>query len=142
MKTKMSLSQVLFSFAGRVPRSTFWYYLAGFALLWTAGRFVDSAIQRGAANGLAGSYGGYGCFGVFIGLLGIVTGLAVLVKRLHDRDRPGWHLLYGLIPIAGQIWLVVELGFRRGTTGWNVFGPDPFGEGENANRQVTRDAGS
>ncbi|HEX8990667.1 MAG TPA: DUF805 domain-containing protein [Anaerolineales bacterium] len=142
MKTKMSLSQVLFSFAGRIPRSTFWYYLAGYAVLWVTGRLIDTAIQRGSAQDLSGGVGGYGCFGVVIGLLGIFTGLAVLVKRLHDRDRPGWHLLYGLIPVAGQIWLLVELGFRRGTTGWNEFGLDPFGEGKDVSSQVARAGGS
>jgi uncharacterized membrane protein YhaH (DUF805 family) len=52
-------------------------------------------------------------------------GLAVGVKRCHDRDHSGWFLLVGLIPIIGSIWLLIELGFLRGTIGPNRFGPDP-----------------
>ncbi len=43
--------------------------------------------------------------------------LAVGVKRSHDRNRSGWFLLIGLIPIIGSIWLLIELGFLRGTIG-------------------------
>ena len=63
---------------------------------------------------------------VLIVLLGIFTGLAVLMKRCHDRDRSGWYLLWGLIPIIGEIWLLIELGFRKGTEGRNLYGPDPL----------------
>lgn len=52
--------------------------------------------------------------------------LAVGVKRCHDRDRSGWFLLISLIPVVGSIWLLVELGFLRGTVGPNKFGPDPL----------------
>ncbi len=41
------------------------------------------------------------------------------------RNRTGWFLLIGLIPLV-SIWLVVELGFLRGTVGPNRFGPDPL----------------
>ena len=118
----MSLSKILFSYEGRIPRSTFWYYVAAATAVWLVGRFADSAL--GVSTG-AGS-GGYGCFTVFIGLLQIVTGLAVGVKRCHDRDRSGWYLLWGLIPILGEIWLLIELGFRPGTEGQNLYGADPL----------------
>ena len=51
--------------------------------------------------------------------------IAVGIKRCHDRNRTGWFLLIGLIPLV-SIWLVVELGFLRGTVGQNRFGPDPL----------------
>jgi uncharacterized membrane protein YhaH (DUF805 family) len=47
-------------------------------------------------------------------------------KRCHDRDRSGWFQLIVLIPILGALWLLVELGFLRGTIGANRFGPDPW----------------
>jgi uncharacterized membrane protein YhaH (DUF805 family) len=120
----MSLSKILFSYEGRIPRSIFWYYLAGYAVLWGIGRFIDSTV--GVQTG-AGASGSFGCFTVFIVLIGIFTGLAVLVKRCHDRDRSGWYLLWGLIPVLGEIWLLIELGFRRGTVGRNLYGADPLG---------------
>ncbi len=122
----MPLTRILFSFEGRVPRKIFWFWVVGYSLLWAVGRFLDMDIQGRGATALRGS--SYGCFGVFIALIGIVSGLAVCVKRLHDLDRPASHILYGLIPIAGQIWLIWQLGFKRGTTGWNVFGTDPLGQ--------------
>ncbi len=53
-------------------------------------------------------------------------GLAVNVKRAHDRGRSGLFLLVLLIPIV-QLWPLVELYFFRGTSGQNEFGPDPLG---------------
>jgi uncharacterized membrane protein YhaH (DUF805 family) len=50
-------------------------------------------------------------------------GLAVGVKRCHDRDKSGLFMLVGLIPLAGGLWLLIELGFLEGTPGPNRFGP-------------------
>ncbi len=116
----MSLSRTLFSYEGRIPRSTFWYYLVAATVVWLAGRMADAAISGQAIGS------GYGCITVFLTVLTIATGLAVGVKRCHDRDRSGWYLLWGLIPILGEIWLLIELGFRKGTPGQNLYGPDPL----------------
>ncbi len=51
--------------------------------------------------------------------------LAFYTKRLHDRNRSGWFLLILLIPLIGAIWLIIELGFLRGTKGPNKYGADP-----------------
>jgi uncharacterized membrane protein YhaH (DUF805 family) len=51
--------------------------------------------------------------------------LAVNVKRWHDRGKSGWWLLVILIPFIGPIWVLIEMGFLRGTRGWNDYGPDP-----------------
>jgi len=83
-----------------------------------------------------------------------VSALAIGVKRLHDRDRSGWwivllyfgpmvleaaqnstesgtlaSILLGLGAFAVSIWALVELGFLRGTSGPNRFGPDPLQRG-------------
>ena len=52
--------------------------------------------------------------------------LAVYVKRWHDRNRSGWWTLLSFIPLIGQLWTFVELGFLRGTRGGNRFGIDPI----------------
>ena len=67
--------------------------------------------------------------GVMVIILVVVTwvSLAVSVKRWHDRDKSGWMVLIGFIPIIGAIWTLVELGFIRGTVGPNRFGDDPVG---------------
>ncbi len=67
-----------------------------------------------------------------VGILGIWVGLAVSVKRWHDRNKSGWWVLIVLIPIIGGIWALIELGFLPGTEGPNAYGvenqppTDPF----------------
>jgi uncharacterized membrane protein YhaH (DUF805 family) len=76
-----------------------------------------------------------------VGLLSLLFALAALypwiaigIKRCHDRNRTGWFLLIGLIPLV-SIWLVVELSILRGSVGPNRFGPDPLaGSGTSAAR--------
>jgi uncharacterized membrane protein YhaH (DUF805 family) len=48
--------------------------------------------------------------------------LALLTKRLHDLNKSaGWLLTY-LIPVIGQLWLLVEQGFRHGRPAINRYG--------------------
>jgi uncharacterized membrane protein YhaH (DUF805 family) len=51
-------------------------------------------------------------------------GIAILIKRSHDRDRSGWFILLFLVPLL-NLWPLIELLFLRGTIGSNRFGPDP-----------------
>ena len=53
--------------------------------------------------------------------------LAVSVKRWHDRDKSGWMLLIGLIPLVGLVWTLIECGFLDGERGPNQFGESPKG---------------
>ena len=55
--------------------------------------------------------------------LALIPSIIVYIKRFHDRDKSGWWVLIGLIPIIGGIWLLIELGFLKGTPGPNRFGP-------------------
>lgn len=36
--------------------------------------------------------------------------IAVSVRRMNDRERPPWMLVFALVPVAGWIWLVIECG--------------------------------
>ncbi len=114
----MPLSQVLFSTKGRIPRSTYWFYgLAVFGIMLVLG-FIDIAV---------GTYNrstNIGTFQLIFEVLCIIPGLAVGIKRCHDRNRSGWFLLVSLIPLV-NLWVVVELAFLRGTVGDNEYGPDP-----------------
>ena len=59
----------------------------------------------------------------------LLPGIAVSVRRLHDRDKSGWWLLIGFIPLIGGILLLVWM-VMEGDRGDNRFGPDPkAGEG-------------
>ena len=65
------------------------------------------------------------------GLVSLVPGIAVSVRRLHDQDRSGWLLLFAFLPILGAFILLV-LMCLNGTRGRNRFGPDPKNPGEEA----------
>ena len=51
-------------------------------------------------------------------------------RRLRDRGRSPFWLLAGAVPILGPLWLLIELGLRRGTPGENPYGPDPLRAGD------------
>ena len=111
----MTLKQVLLSFDGRISRSTYWVCgVLPIAVIEACGGLIDVAMH------------GAGFVAAFAVLVTLWPSLAVSVKRCHDRDRSGWFLLVGLIPIIGDIWVLVELGFLRGTEGNNRFGPNPL----------------
>ncbi len=49
--------------------------------------------------------------------------LAVMVRRLHDTGRNGWHILVILIPLVGWIILIVLMAL--GSDDSNEYGPRP-----------------
>ena len=57
----------------------------------------------------------------------VLCSFAVTAKRWHDRDKSGWWVLMGFVPVVGTIWMLVECGCLKGTDGGNRFGPDPLG---------------
>lgn len=71
-------------------------------------------------------------FACTIGLFSLVTfipNLALVVRRLHDTDRSGWNILFGLIPIVGG-FILLFFYVSEGTPGPNRFGEDPKQEGQ------------
>jgi uncharacterized membrane protein YhaH (DUF805 family) len=85
------------------------FYAAVFALMMVFGETSD------AAN--------IGVLLLYVPMLWI--SLAVQVKRWHDRDKSGFWVFIGVIPIVGPLWAFVETGCLRGTRGPNWYGPDP-----------------
>lgn len=115
---KPTLAALLLSFDGRIPRRAYWgvtltalgaFYAMVFAILFAFGE--ESPIVMGAISIL------------YVPMVWI--SLAVQVKRWHDRDKSGWWIFIGVIPIVGPLWAFVEAGCLRGTLGPNRFGPDP-----------------
>jgi uncharacterized membrane protein YhaH (DUF805 family) len=90
-------------------------------------------------------------------ILFLYPSTALMVKRLHDRNRPSYWAAFILVPMVLKsltdlmgmtgdplnqnaldyllniivfvvsIWFFVELGCLRGTVGANQYGPDPIG---------------
>ncbi len=118
------LSWLLFSFEGRIPRSTWWGASIALSVIGVALEFaVASGARGGAENGSPGL--------TLVLLLWLLVsfwmGIALNAKRWHDRGKTGWMTLVLLIPFLGWLWALVELGFLKGTSGSNAYGPDPLG---------------
>jgi uncharacterized membrane protein YhaH (DUF805 family) len=135
----------LLSFHGRLSRLAYWRaYLSlavALASVWCLGLLAMLGV--GAPGAI-----------LLLALAPILMGsMAIVVRRLHDRNMSGWWALplvvipavvgFGshaevpgatptafilgasLLSLALSIWGWVEIGFRRGTPGSNRFGDEP-----------------
>ena len=125
---------LLFSFDGRVNRAKFWLVVIAtdivLFVLFGILAAVTGVSMDVAADGSMPSLGGAGLIAGLIGLLLVVLavwiGLAMGVKRYHDRNKSGWWVLIALVPVIGGLWYLIECGFLRGTAGPNQYGADPL----------------
>lgn len=99
-------------FNGRARRQEFWMFV------------LFNIIFSMVAGALDAAIGSWGAIGGVYGLVVLIPGIAVSVRRLHDIGKSGWMLLVGLIPLIGQIWLIV-LFAMEGTLGNNEYGDNP-----------------
>jgi uncharacterized membrane protein YhaH (DUF805 family) len=142
----MDWKALLFTFGGRINRGKYWLGVPVLVLL-----YIAAGIVFGIFYGVAGETVGM-LLGGLVGLAALIVGLwggvAIGIKRLHDREKPGWWLLIfwvlptilsgigsalggigmvlSLASLAISIWALVELGCLKGTTGSNMYGPDPL----------------
>lgn len=91
--------RLFFSFSGKIKRSEFW--LATLGLWITAG--IGAAMFENSDGIL-----------ILIILTAVWSGVAIQVKRWHDRNKSGLWVLINIIPYIGPIWSLVELGFIPG----------------------------
>lgn len=103
------------NFSGRARREEYWYY--------SLAVFVVSAILSVLSK--AGTVGViFSIVSFLFSLCILIPGIAVSVRRLHDTGRSGWWLLLCLIPLIGQIVLLVFM-VTEGQKGENKWGDDP-----------------
>lgn len=110
---------LLFGFDGRINRAQFW---AGATLVFG---LVFASVAVGFAARNIFIWG----FIAIVNLMTIYIGLAVSIKRWHDRGKSGWWVLIGLVPVIGSIWALIETGFLEGDPGPNEYGPNPLATG-------------
>ena len=143
----MSMTQLLFSFQGRLNRKPYWMMMIATMVIIIILLLFALILIREHRFEFAG---------LTLALLVILyipliwINLAIGAKRLHDRDKSAWWLLLfyaapGILSTAGSqmedvgfiilhiisfcisVWAFVELGCLRGTPGANRYGPDPLG---------------
>jgi len=108
--------QLLFAFDGRINRGKFWLgAVVLYAVPWILW-LIAFAIGSSVLYTLV----------AILTLLVIWPALAISVKRWHDRDKSGWWILIGFVPLIGGLWALIETGFLEGTKGDNQYGPDPL----------------
>lgn len=154
----MDLRNLYTSFEGRINRKPFW--VAGLILMVAGiGISLLTVVPISAANPTMGALAG-----LILSLAFLYPGVALGVKRLHDRGKSGLLMVVFIAPglisqlcdllgitgsyqtIAGHsihmpntlgwilnivtlgvaIWALVTLGFLKGTSGPNGYGPDPL----------------
>lgn len=100
------------TFAGRAPRSKFWFWTLFVVIVSIVTSVIDAIL------------GTLGIVGLVVSLALLLPGISVAIRRLHDLDRTGWWMLIALTGI-GMILLIVW-DCMKGTTGSNRFGADPL----------------
>ncbi|MDX3936663.1 DUF805 domain-containing protein [Stenotrophomonas sp.] len=108
-------------FDGRSTRREYWmFFLFQFmvSIVINVVSLIGASMDSGFVAGLAA------VVGVGFALAMLVPGIAVSIRRLHDIDKSGWQLLWGLVPIAGAIIILVFM-VTPSTNGSNRFGPAP-----------------
>ena len=113
-------------FSGRSRRKEYWMFVL-FNLI--VGTVIGVLGAWGAGTGLFSSEEEIMLYftatlGLYL-LLTFIPGLAVTVRRLHDTDRSGWNILWGLVPVVGALVLIF-MYVTEGTPGPNRFGEDPI----------------
>ncbi len=106
------------SFEGRIGRQTYWMGVLAMVVVSFVAALLDLIL------GTAGE-SGWGVVSIIVSLAMIYPAIALYAKRWHDRGKSGWWSLIGLVPVIGGIWMLVELGFLKGTSGNNQYGADP-----------------
>jgi len=109
MREKLPVSYLLFTRRGRINRMTFW---SGQVFIWLAFYILFNIIDL---------FIGFG-FTLLVYPLLFWALYCTAAKRLHDRNRSSWLLLFTLIPIIGPLWLFIQLGFRKGNPERNKHG--------------------
>ena len=107
-----TLTDMLFVVPGRISRAPWW--------MWKLVNGTAAILARAVFP----STHSYALVGVSIPLFAMFAWIstALDIKRFHDRNKSGWWVLVGFIPLIGLVWIIVELGCLRGTPGPNRFG--------------------
>ena len=136
----MSLVQLLFGFEGRIRRLTWWLAHLGVVGAMLVGWMIVAGIVgvTAATSGFTAASVGSSLDGAKVGMITVMAlaavatvglelwiGIALAVKRCHDRNYPGAMAMLMFIPGVGALWALVDLGFIDGTPGRNRFGPSP-----------------
>lgn len=111
-------------FSGRSRRKEYWWFVLFNVIIV----IVLSGLSRIGAGTNSNSVSPistvFSCISGLYGLAVLLPTLGVVVRRLHDIGKSGWWILIGLIPLVGEIWLLI-LMLTDSQPGDNQYGPNP-----------------
>jgi uncharacterized membrane protein YhaH (DUF805 family) len=107
-------------FSGRARRMEYWMFSLISLLIMCGLVIVDAMLGFDFGEDEIGILSGIYVLAV------LIPSLAVSVRRLHDTDRSGWWVLIGIVPLIGDIVLLIFFVLDS-TPGDNRFGPNPKG---------------
>ena len=93
------------NFSGRSRRSEYWWASLGIAIL---GAVITTVLAD---------------LSWIWTLVTLVPGISICVRRLHDIGKSGWWYLINLIPLVGQILMIIW--FCKDSAPDNQWGPNP-----------------
>ncbi|MFN8168955.1 MAG: DUF805 domain-containing protein [Candidatus Nanopelagicales bacterium] len=101
-----------------------WFYLVGIVVTVVVSLVTDAAFPGTTVRGVYTSSDAAAGIQALVSIAGLVLGLPLSVRRLHDSGRAWPNLLFGLIPFVGWIIVLVFLctGSERVANRW---GPPP-----------------
>ena len=107
------------SLEGRIGRKSYGLGSLAIGVIVVVAELIDMAVGTASENG-------FGIISAIAVLAMLYPSIVLYAKRWHDRDKSGWWTLITFVPLIGQLWMLIECGFLKGTDGPNRFGPDPL----------------
>jgi len=150
----MDFGYLYTSFEGRINRKRYWMGLIVLIIIMLVVLFAVNLVVGGS---MLAPDPRTRLVTFVLQLLFLYPSAALMVKRLHDRNRPSYWAAFLLVPVVIKaltdlmglsgdplnqnaldyllgiiifvvsVWFFIELGCLRGTVGSNQYGPDPLG---------------
>ena len=117
-KSGKKVSGSLFSFSGRMSKSTFVGITSMTIFLCLFFYFISTMFPALSRSGALALYGG-------IGAVALWVSLAAQARRWHDLGKSGWLVLINLLPGLGTIASLFFLARSPGSEAPNSHGPAP-----------------
>ena len=113
-----------YDFKGRTSRKAYWMFVLFNVLISWVAIALDNILGTEEVGKLTLWGIHNGMFNNFYGLVMLIPGLAIAVRRLHDVGKNGKILFFLFLPVVGWFIVFMEL-IREGDPRENEFGPVP-----------------
>lgn len=101
------MTGLLFGFEGRIGRGRFWLGQAVVLLLaWLYVTYADRLLAAWIPGSIFMGSG----IALVLAMPIIWVQAAITIKRCHDRGKTGFWSMLLVLPIVGQIWLIIDCG--------------------------------